>query len=138
MLNSGKRPRQDYLSLDVFPKNSSIFCSQPMVSEVSCICEGSSPWFLPLCLPKVTPVGRVELLLGKRYLVRVVASCSRGKASEKHVFALGRPAARFAVVDPCRALSSHLSCPERAVWGSVLSLGCTWLSVLEAESCLQG
>ena len=122
LLESGKRPRPKYLPLDAFDKNSSLFLDQPILSEAYCIPEGQSPWFLPLCLPKVNSLGRVEgfpFLLGT-YSV-LCGACGSilhlGKASEERLFPVGRPVARFAVVvDPHRAIS-HLSHPEIAVLG---------------------
>lgn len=109
LLESVKRPRPKYLPLDAFYRNSSLFLDQPILSEAYGIPEGQSPRFLPLCLPKVNSLGRVEgfpFLLGKDSAIS--SACGSilhlGKASGEHLFPVGRPVARFVVVvDPRRA-----------------------------------
>lgn len=72
LLESGMSPRPKYFPLDSFHKNSSLLLDQPVLSEAYCLPERQSPWFLPLCLPKVNSLGRVEgfpFLLGKDSII---------------------------------------------------------------------
>lgn len=122
LLDSRKWPRPKYPPLDTFHKSSSLFLDQPILSKAYCFPEEQSLWFLPFCLPKLNSLGRVggfHFLVGTYSVVSCVCGSILlfGKASKDHLFLVGMPAARFAIVVNRHRTISHLSCPRIAVLG---------------------